>query len=844
MINNYKQVTGKYLRANKKRTVLTMIGIVLSVALIATIGLFFKGIQDAQVENVKRNIGSYHLMFEGANKDLVNKLKNDDRVLKSGLYSISEPIKVEGKIDIQEVVTSDKALELLPFKAKQGRLPENEKEVAVEKWALGYIDKAAEIGRNIEINGKGYTLVGVLENSYVAQMKNSAMVLLKNNNITDEKANLLVEISPKVELEKAAGELKKLAGKNKVEENNMLLMYQGGKIDESTKGLFGAISIVIGIVVISTIAVIYNSFQISVVERVKQFGLLRAIGTTKKQIRSMVLREATLIAVIAIPLGLLCGIIAIYSVGFVFKLIGGDTVLPTKLSISPIILLGSGAVGLVSIYASALIPAFFASKISPLVAISSRASITKEKVKRRKNKLAEKLFKFEGALALKNIKRNKKRYRITVFSIVISVVLFISFKSLMDMSMNFRTELNESQNIHFKLYKSGEGLNTENIKEEDYNLDSKIGEKIKSKNTVDKVYGDYKSYNFYGAIEEKNMIPEVKDITNLYRKANVNGQEKTVMSVSMTIYDKDALEVSKNYIKSGAIDIDKMNKENGVILINKNKVLRPELKKSYMGPLADVKVGDEISVQYNENQNVYDEKYKDNVEFGKGKVKKVKVMAIVEEPPFMLDVDIETALKVITSPEVIKNLSEKKEINPRYFNISIKDVNKDEVAIGEIEGAIKEDPSLRIINIVDANRREKSNTLMLEILVYGFVAVISLIGSVNIVNTVTTNIILRKREFATLKSIGLTQKGLKKMVILEGLLYGITGAIYGSVLGCGLTYVLANQLMRSREFIWTIPWQAVAIASVASILIGYVSVLSPLSRIKKENLIEVIKEEV
>ncbi len=847
MIKNYKQVTGRYLKANKKRTIITIIGIVLSVALIATIGLFFKGTQDAQVENVMRTVGSYHLMFERANEDLVNKMKNDSRVSSSGIYTASDPIKVGDKISIQEIVASDKALELLPFNAKEGRLPENEKEVAVEKWALGYIDKSAEIGKNIKINGKDYTLVGVLENSSVTQMQNAATVLMKNNNINTEKANLLVKISSKVDLQKATKELKKLRGRNKVEENNMLLMYQGAKKDYSTRGLYGAIFIVIGIVVISTIAVIYNSFQISVVERVKQFGLLRAVGTTKKQIRNMVLREATLVAIIAIPLGLLCGIIAVYSVGFVFSLIGGDSVLPTKISISPIILLGSGAVGLFSIYASALIPANFAGKISPLVAISSRATISKEKVKRRKNKLAEKLFKFEGLLALKNIKRNRKRYRITVFSIVISVVLFISFKSLMDMSTNFRNEPNESQNIHFKVYKSKEGLGNKDIKIDDLTLDTKIGDKIKSQSVVDKVYGEYRAYNFYGAIDDKFEVSDVKDIKDLYRKVNVNGQEKTVMDVSMSVYDKDALELTKNYLKSGSIDIEKLNEENGVIVINKNKVLRPESKKSYTGSLADLKVGDEISVQYKENQKVYDEKYKDNIEFGKGKVKKVKVMAIVDAPAFNLGSEVqhesEKALKVITSSDVMKKLSESEEIKPRYFDIKVKDPNKEQLAMNDIEGAIKEDPSLRIINIIDENRTEKSNALMMEILVYSFISVISLIGSVNIINTVTTNIILRKREFAALKSIGLTQKGLKKMVTLEGSLYGITGAIYGSVLGCGLSYLLANQLMKSREFVWPVPWQAVVIASISAILIGYISVLSPLSRIKKENLIEAIRED-
>ncbi|MCW6073721.1 FtsX-like permease family protein [Clostridium sporogenes] len=847
MIKNYKQITGRYLRANKKRTILTIIGIVLSVALIATIGLFFKGMQDAQIENVISSVGSYHLMFEGANEDLVSKMKNDSRVSRSGLYIVSDPIKVGDKISIQEVVVSDKALELLPFKAKQGRLPENEKEVAVEKWALGYIESSAEIGKNIKINGKDYTLVGVLENSSVTQMQNSAMVLMKNNNINTEKAALLVQISSKVDLQKATKELKKLRGKSKVEENNMLLMYQGGKKDYSTSGLYGAIFIVISIVVISTIAVIYNSFQISVVERVKQFGLLRAIGITKKQIRNMVLREATLVAIIAIPLGLLCGITAVYSVGFVFSLIGGDSVLPTRLSISPMILLGSGVVGLLSIYASALIPANFAGKISPLVAINSRAIISKEKMNRRKSKLAEKLFKFEGSLALKNIKRNRKRYRITVFSIVISVVLFISFKSLMDISTNFRNELNESQNIHFKVYKSSQGLGNEDIKIDDLTLDNKIEDKIKTQGVVDKVYGEYRAYNFYGAIDDKFEVNDIKDIKDLYRKVNVNGQEKTVMDVSMSIYDKEALELTKNYLKSGSIDIEKLNQENGVIVINKNKVLRPELHKSYMGPLADLKVGDEISVQYKENQNLYDEKYKDNVEFGKGKVNKVKVMAIVEAPPFNLVSEAQhesgKALKVITSPDVMKKLSESKEIKPRCFNIKVKDANKDQLAMKDIEGAIKEDPSLRTANIIDKNKREKSNVLMMEILVYSFISVISLIGSVNIINTVTTNIILRKREFAALKSIGLTQKGLKKMVTLEGILYGITGAIYGSVLGCGLSYLLANQLMKSREFVWPVPWQAVVIASVSAILIGYISVLSPLSRIKKENLIEAIRED-
>jgi putative ABC transport system permease protein len=132
---------------------------------------------------------------------------------------------------------------------------------------------------------------------------------------------------------------------------------------------------------------------------------------------------------------------------------------------------------------------------------------------------------------------------------------------------------------------------------------------------------------------------------------------------------------------------------------------------------------------------------------------------------------------------------------------------------------------------------------MLQILIYGFITVISLISSVNIINTITTNIILRKREFAALKSIGLTQKGLKKMIVIEGILYAVVGTAYGSVIGSGLSYLMYRGLSDVREFGWNIPFGAIAISLVASLVIGYLSVLSPLSRIKKSNLIEAIREE-
>ncbi len=831
MIKSYVNLTGKYLKANKKRTILTIIGIILSVALISSIGLFFNGIQVAEIEQVKAEYGSYHLIFTKTDSNLISKVINNPKVSRYGFYGVGEEIRINENLVVNEIMATDKALELITYRTKEGKLPQNQKEVAIEKWVLSQIDKNAKLGDKLRINNKEYTLVGILENTMQNQIDGNGILLTKNNDISKGNSALLVEISSKTNLRTAVKELKQLGEEKTVIENGMLLALLGANEGIDLSGLYMTIGIIVGIVLIATIAVIYNSFQISVVERIKQFGLLRAVGTTPKQIRKIVLREATIIALIGVPLGLLCGVIAIYGIGIAFKIIGADSVIPMKPNIDASILGVSAVVGLISIYLSALIPAFFAGKISPLVAISSRASITKEKLKRRRNLITSKLFGFEGAMAAKNIKRNKKRYRITVFSIVISVVLFVTFKSFMDMSFTVYSTPNESKNIHFSVIR-------DESQKDDYKIPDKVIDNLKAISYIDKIYGVYNIYYFDAGINKNSEVKEVQNIGGIYKHITLEGSEKTNLQSYLAVYDKNSLEATRKYIQSGAIDIDKLNKENGVILINKNRIRNENTKKDYFGSIANVRVGDEIELQY--NQPLKDGGSR--VEFGKGVIKKAKVMAILENEPFNFRGG-SNGLKLITTEEVARNLTAEKDIEPINLNITIKDIKQEEKVKTEMEKVLKDSPSLQIINYIDGNRREKSTLLMVQILIYGFVIVVSLIGSVNIINTITTNIILRKREFSALKSIGLTQRGLKKMIVLEGLLYGVMGTIYGSIIGCGLSYLMYRGINDVRELGWPIPWSAILIAGAAALIIGYLSVLSPLSRIKKENLIEAIRED-
>ncbi|PRR82473.1 ABC transporter permease [Clostridium luticellarii] len=850
MITSYKELTGKYLSSNKKRSILTIIGIVLSAALICTIGFFIVSMQNAEIERVKSAYGSWHVSYTAPDKELAAKVTGNPKVSRSGFCQQGENIKINEDVSVSPVIASDSALELLPYKIKTGRFPENDHEAAVENWALRYVKKDAKLGDKIKLNGREYTLAGILQDNLDSQVNKTGIFLSRDNNIDRHKSVLLAEISSKTNLRRAVSELDGLPknktveinGKNtpSVVNNSPLIDIEGGGDGKSgLSGLYSTVAIIIGIVLVAAIAVIYNSFQISVVERMRQFGLLRAIGATPAQIRKIVLREASVLSIIGVPLGLICGIIAIFAINLIFRMIGKDMVsMMMKVSISPVVMLISAAVSIAAIYISALLPALFAGRISPLSAISGRTAIVKEKIKRRKNIIISKLFKFEGNMAYKNIKRNRKRYRITVFSIAISVLLFVTFKSFMDMTLNLSGSVNESKNIHFSIQP--------NIKSGFIKDDTIKG--ISALNSVSRIYKMYNEYNFVEFIDKSREIEAVKSIDGVYGKnVEVEGEKKVPMNGIVTVYDENALDASKKYLQSGNIDMNKLNEENGVILINKNLVYNKKEKKSYVGPVANIKAGDEIELKYSgetkttsiDDGNITNS-CKESAE-NSGDIKKVKVLAVLKDEPF--DLNGQNGPKLITTREVAEKLTGINDIKPVVLNIAIKDVKNENSAKDQIENIIKSDPSLSLINHLDKNRSTRSVILMIEILVYGFVVVVSLIGSVNIINTLTTNIILRRREFAILKAIGLTQKGLKKMIVLEGFLYAVIGTIYGSIIACGLSYMMYQGTVSVRESSWQIPWIGIAIAAAAAVIIGYLSVLSPLSRINRENLIDTIRED-
>lgn len=660
MISSYKQLSSRYLKGNIKRTILTLVGIVLSVALISTIGLFMKGSQLSQIENIKKLNGfSFHVGISNYDEAILNKIRYNPQIESYGLMSQGKTIPV-GDISVQMNFADQRAMAFLPYSLLEGQLPANEHEAAIDSWALPYINKNLKLGDSFQLDGETYKLVGLLDNREFTQKSKVGRLLTYKHDFAIGEGQILITINHNANFNEVLDEIKSFTRTEKLVINEELIRVLKPQSDRS---ILAVLVIVISIVMVATAVVIYNAFQISVVERMKQFGLLRSIGATRKQIRHIVMREAAVLAVIAIPIGIVCSILALAALQLVFYLLLETDASVSFFHIDWSIILISSLITLTAVLASSYYPAFFAGRISPLLAISSRLSIRKESIKKQKNTVLKKPVSFPMSLALKNVKRNKNRYTITILSIIISSVLFITFSSIMDIAFATKYVNNESTKSDLTIY------------------------------LQDDIHGKTSA--------RQQVMEQLKSLSNV---SEVSQQDAS-------------------------------------------------------------------------------------------------------------------------------------------FRINLKDVEQSSATVADIQQSVGTKHSITIVNQLDENKTRKESELVIKVLVYGFIAVISLIGSVNIINTITISIIIRRKELAALKSIGMSQKDLKKMIIYEALIYGVSGSLQGIFFGCILSYILYVAVSGIKKLEWTIPYAACLLTFAAALFISYVSVLIPLRKIQQDNIIDVIREE-
>ena len=856
-MNVLNKLTLKSLQMNKKRTIVTIIGIILATSLLTAVITMVVSFRATMIEYEKEDAGNYHYVFEDVPYEDLKYFKNNTNIediycTEDIGYTYLEGNNNDYKPYLHLLAFNEKALINSSVKLVEGRMPQNENEIVISE----HIKDIAEVEYNIgdtlsldvskrtDLSGEyeldqsnayvegeeklesmytkeykvvgiierpnydienpaspGYTIVTYLNDNNATQNLNIYVLLseygLKNqeefvSQITGIDKNILTKLENNEQLdEKELEEYNNI--KYSYSKNEGLLRYENFEVSDSTMSTVLSLAVVvIVIIIVTSIFCIRNSFAISITEKMRQYGMLASVGATPKQIKKNVLYEAMILALIAIPIGILCGLFADFILLKVIGTLLADALNNLKFifSISWLSLVFVILLAIITIYLSAISSARRASKISPIEAIRGNNDIKINPKKIRSSKIVEKLFGIGGKIADKNLKRNKKKYRTTVISIVVSVSIFIAMSSFIDYAMN-------ASSVYYN--------NTS------YNLYVRDG-----------VEDSYKEIAKFSGVEEYSIVR----LSNFYVDTNTikgnedfrTGDESSQIPISIIAlgdeeYRRYVKELGLNYndAKDKAILIDDYT-QYVVDEENKGKYI---MKRVYTYEKGDTILG-----------SFEDEGVKDTY---------LEIAAIGTTRPM--------GLENITSSYGYLVISDD------FYNRNVKDTYAQELYIkcddsNKLEGQIRQEyDDLIIYNLDEQMQQEQSVYLVIQIFLYGFITVISLIGITNIFNTITTNMNLRSREFAMLKSIGMTNKEFNKMIRLESILYGLKSLLIGIPIGIILSYLVYKAVSGGIEMEFILPINSIIISIVVVMLLIIFIMRYSLSKINKQNIIETIRKD-
>lgn len=842
------RLTIKNLRLNKKRTIVTIIGIILSTALMVGIGLLFSSFQDLMIRDTIGYSGKYEAKYNDVDLIKLNDIKD-----KNFTYFYEKPIgfsKIESSNEYKPYmyITSVNREYFNELKLIEGSFPKNENEIVISNHVItngGLNYKVGDIvtfnygSRNIDgditlansefVDGEDltnegtytYKIVGIVERSNFESYSASGYTAFTVDVNSDKgNVNLYVMFNKNKKIIKQSEELaKELNYNGDINYNSTLLALYG----ESTYGnvmssMGGMMIIMLSLVSIGCIIVIYNSFAISVMERKKEFGLLSSIGATKRQLSHTVFFEAVVVGVIGIILGIIGAYIGIGCVILIINNLISD-MLEYKLHLvtNPLFIIIPVIFMIIVIGVSAFIPSRRASKVSPIEAIRQNDDIKINKKKIRTSKLVLKLFGIEGEIALKNIKRNKKKYRVTIVSLFISIVLFISFSSYMNYTLNTASSVMGEVPYDYQISYFGDDPN--NDKEA---LD-KINEIVKS--------SDVKEYVSYS-------------VSNLSIIGNYTYSDE-YLDFYKSAYGENGIKALNNlkyqYISIYILDDNSYNKYKKLIGLDKDSVI---LLNKFKG----VSYGNNKRVNYNipviNNGNINikicnfdNDEDVDTTKYCNNNIDNIfvtnKSFDLIEEFSYMDD------FKLIVNKKLYDSISDSS-THYTQFNIISDNTNN----IDKLTKDLDKYSNVNYTNIKEAMKQTNNLILVVKILMYGFISLVTLIGVTSVFNTISTSMALRKREFAVLRSIGLTNRGFNKILFFESLFFGMKSLIFAIPVSIGITvlihYALADMVSISTIII---PWKYIIISIVSVFVIVLLTMMYSTSKIKKHNIIEQIREE-
>lgn len=851
-MNILNKISIKNIKLNKKRTISTIIGIILSVALICAVATMATSFQATLVEDAVNSTGYWHLSLFDITEEDINEL-NNNRDIKEGFkvkqvgYAKLDNCKNEEKPYVNVYSMSDATFKNLHFNLVEGRFPANNNEIIISNHIMTNGEVNLKIGDEITLgigkriidgdelrdsnpymsgeegeekeelqvnSSKKFKIVGIIERpNYSFENYTAPSYTVITTNMDEGHTNVYLSLKDPKEYKTSISEL--LGAKDYKEvtrSSNSNLRYDNFDVntellrwevfafsDSTVSMIYAVIGVVIFIIVFTSVFCIRNSFAISITEKIKMYGMLASIGATKKQIRKNVIFEGFLLGLIGIPLGILSGIFAVFVLiqimnmvlEDVFKGIDGFVM---NISIMPIIL--SVLLGFVTIYISSIASAIKASRTSPIEQIRNSSEIKIKAKKLKTPKIIKKVFKIGGVLAYKNLKRSKKKYRTTVISIAVSIFVFITMNAFItnafEMSSNYYEDYDYNVEVSGKI--SDESLNS-----------------IKKLNYIDEIFITYQNRGEYIEIEDLTKVDkDFEKIIFLEEENDASLGEKREKADLMIIGLDD--ETFRSYTKKIGEDYEKV----------KNKGILCDNYKFY---------GEDDKLQ---EKRIYNYEKNDIIE-GKFEEKPVSITigAVTSTRPYGWEQTYYSDGYIVVNANIFTNF--KLELSQFLIESS----NPEEL-VKEIK---KVDSTLSVTNLDSYVEEQRAMTLIIKIFLYGFIAVITLIGVTNIFNTITSNMELRQKEFAMLKSVGMTKKEFNRMINLETIFYSTKALIYGILMGILGTFAMYKAFNVKLGSDMYIPLNAIGISIVFVFILVFVIMRYSINKINKQNTIETIRKD-
>lgn len=894
-MNIFSRFTLRTLQKNKMRTLVTIIGIALSVAMFTSVTSIIVSFQQYLMNMEITRDGAWEGRMIATNEQCIQDISKDKRVKGMTVmdnlgFARIDDIRNEDKPYLMVEAIDDSFTDYSPINLLEGRMPKNSSEIVLSKhleynggvkFDVGdtlklqvgtryYAEKKGDTPLPIEMepfqdgetlkdkSEKTYTVVGICDRPTSEDYSAAGYSAFTKKEA--EKARSYDAFLTFTRPQESQDILEKYTTKGAYTTHQDLLRFMGNSTnDRYNRVLYSMGAILIGIIMIGAISLIYSAFSISLSERTKQMGLLKSIGATRKQIRHSVIFEACVLCAVGIPLGLAAGLggigITLHAIsGWMGKLWSAGETVELHLVVTWQSILIAVIVSFITVLISAMIPASKAVRIPAIQAIRQSSEIKLRGEKVRTSRLTYKLFGFSGMLAGKNFKRNRKKYRTTVFSLFISIVLFVSATSF---------------SAYMKVSTSGLG------REENYDISCEVTEPKDGSKTVSEIEKeieqigsvDSATYRKEGSgeveVPEEQVSKEYLDYLEETDPERINRQKKTVvLIVQLELLQEEAYQT---YLQEKKIDVSKyMDSKSWNALVWDGFSVYCGKKIKTMNILkagetdAQLLIPKRIKGYYYSMHEGSNYIYLSNKDGGE---KRVSAVEAVKKRPIHLGKKMTAApptgvansrwneaLTIVLPYRAAKDKVFDDMANPMPYTSFALLAEQHEKACTELsdyfENQLRDTSASGSIMDLAANRdSNQALILIIDVFSYGFIILISLISVANVFNTISTNILLRRQEFAMLKSVGMTQKGFRRMMNYECMLYGFKGLLYGLPVAWGLSYLMYKSVAGGLEIKYLFPWQGMLISVISVFVVVFTTMIYAMSKIRKDNTMEALRNE-